>query len=168
MDLVKIQKRKESPRAKNLPQNHRSWSHEPENILLQIRYIVLHLKTGLLGDRFVTILGTKDPTKVSPEGITSRLRISANGGKTWQRMEQALAPVEGIYNMDERLAQVKDVYDIIQVGMGAQLFCSFDTGIYRSADQGKTWELVLPSKGKWSFRLAVSGGMIYAVPGGGC
>lgn len=152
---------------------------------------ILAKKTSLLQDRFVTILGTKDPSQriqtvlpasdsvfvtilgtenpsqVNPEGITSRLRASTDGGKTWQRMESALGPVQGIYNMDERLTQVKDVYDIVQVG--ESLFCSFDTGIFRSADQGKTWELVLPSRGKLIFRLAVSGGVIYAVPGaGGC
>ncbi len=127
---------------------------------------ILVKKTGLLTDRFVAILGTEDPRKINPDGITSRLRASADGGKTWQRLEPALGPVAGAYEMDVRLAQVKDIYDIVQVG--TQLFCSFDTGIYRSADQGKTWELVLAAKEKSSFILTVSGGVIYAVPGGGC
>lgn len=126
---------------------------------------ILAKKTGLINDRFVTILGTRDPSKVSPEGITDRLRASADGGKTWQRMEQALFPIRGIYDMDERLSQVRDIYDIIQVG--EYLFCSFDAGIFRSSDQGKRWELVLPSTG--FFNLAVSGLVIYAVTAsGGC
>ncbi len=127
---------------------------------------ILAKKTGLIGDRFVTILGTEDPRKINPLGITSRLRASADGGKTWQRMESALGPVAGIYDMDEHLAEAKDIYDIVQVG--TQLFCSFDTGIFRSSDQGKTWELVLAAKDKSNFQLAVSGGVLYAVPGGGC
>ncbi|MBX2927339.1 MAG: hypothetical protein KF852_05840 [Saprospiraceae bacterium] len=127
---------------------------------------ILAKKTGLIKDSFVTILGTRDPSKINPDGITSRLRASADGGKTWQRMEQSLLPLQGIYDMDERLSKTRDIYDIIQVG--EYLFCSFDTGIYRSSDQGKRWELVLPAKGQSGFNFAVSGQVIYAVPGGGC
>ena len=122
---------------------------------------ILAKKTGLIGDRFVTILGTEDPSKVSPEGITNRLRTSADGGKTWQRMEKALLPIESIYDMDLRLLQTRDIYDIVQAG--EYLFCSFDTGIFRSSDWGKTWEPVLPSDGKKVFIMAVSGKVVYAV-----
>ena len=128
---------------------------------------ILAKKTGLIQDHFVTILGTEDPSVANPEGITSRLLISPDGGKTWQRMEQALLPVEGMYDMDERLSQTGDIYDIVQVG--EYLFCSFDTGIYRSSDEGKTWELVLASTDKRVLsNLSVSGNVIYAVAGGGC
>lgn len=116
-------------------------------------------KTGLLKDRFVAILGaedstfnTGDSTKINPDGIMNRLCISADGGKTWKRMEQT-----------------RDIYDIVQAG--DDLFCSFDTGVFRSSDQGKSWELVLPSNEMGTFRLAVSGQVIYAVSGvgvGGC
>lgn len=127
---------------------------------------ILAKKTSLIKGRFVTILGTREPSKINPEGITSRLRASADGGKTWQRIEQSLLPIQGRYGMDERLSKVRDIYDIVQVG--EYLFCSFDTGIYRSSDQGKRWELVLPANGQSGFNLAVSGQVIYAVPGGGC
>lgn len=124
-------------------------------------------KTGLIQDRFVAILGTEDPTKISPEGITNILRVSPDGGKTWQRMEQVQLPVEGMYDMDERLSQTRDIYDVVQVG--EYLFCSFDTGIFRSSDQGKTWELVFASTEKRKLsNLTVSGNVIYAVIGGGC
>ncbi|MCC6282918.1 MAG: exo-alpha-sialidase [Saprospiraceae bacterium] len=124
-------------------------------------------RTGLLQNRFVTILGTEDPSVINPEGITSRLRFSADGGKTWQRMEQTLLPLQGMYDMDEDLSQARDLYDIIQVG--EYLFCSFDTGIFRSSDQGKTWELVLPSTDKRVLSsMTVSGKVIYAIAGGGC
>lgn len=124
---------------------------------------ILAKRAGIIGDRFFTILGTEDPFVLTPEGITNRLLTSADGGKTWQRIDGDAAPlpVQGNYNMDQRLSQVRDIYDIIQVG--GDLFCSFDTGIFRSSDQGKTWELVL----KGSFNLAGSGKVIYAVKGGG-
>lgn len=122
---------------------------------------ILAKKTGRLKDDFVTILGTKDPTKINPEGITSRLRISTDQGKTWERMEQPLLPMEDVYDLEERLAEARDLYDIIQVG--EYLFCSFDTGIFRSSDKGKSWEPVLSSREKWAFNFAVSGKVIYAV-----
>lgn len=122
---------------------------------------ILAKKTGLIGNQFVTILGTTDATKLIPEGVTHRLRASDDGGKTWHRLERALFPVQGAYDMDERLSQVKDLYDIIQAG--EYLFCSFDAGIFRSSDQGKTWEPVFPTNGQVSFNFAVSGQVIYAV-----
>lgn len=127
---------------------------------------ILAKKTGLLQNRFVTILGTEDPSVINLNGITSRLRASVDGGKTWQRMEEALLPFLGRYDMDEDLAQTRDIFDIVQIG--TPLFCSFYTGIYRSADQGKTWELVFPANDRGSLKLGVSGQVIYAASGGGC
>lgn len=127
---------------------------------------ILAKKTGRLKDDFVTILGTKDPTKINPEGITSRLRVSLDAGKTWQRMEQPLLPIADAYDLEERLSDARDLYDIVQVG--DYLFCSFDTGVFRSADKGKSWEPVLPSRKEGVYNFAVSGKVIYAVvaPGG--
>lgn len=135
-----------------------------ENWVPVLNENIISKKIGIIGDRFVAILGTNDPRQVSPEGITNRLRTSADGGKTWQRIDQHLLPVQGAYDMDKSLAQIKDVYDIVQAG--EYLFCSFDTGIFRSADQGKTWEMVFPSTA--FYNLTVSGKVIYAVVGGGC
>lgn len=123
---------------------------------------IMAKKTARLKDHFVAILGTEDPKKPNPDGVTSRLRASADGGKTWKRLEQPLFPLK-TYDMDESLLPALDIYDIVQ--LGEHLFCSFDTGIFRSSDQGKTWQRVF---GKGGFNLAVSGGVIYAVPGGGC
>jgi hypothetical protein len=141
--------------------------------MLYLKAIVLHpkcilaKKTGIIGDRFVTILGTEDASKVNPAGITHRLRASADGGKTWQRMDRAMGPLQCVYDMDERLAEALDIYDIVQAG--EYLFYSFNTGIFRSSDYGKSWELVFPSDGNTSFTLAVAGKVIYAVKGfAGC
>jgi photosystem II stability/assembly factor-like uncharacterized protein len=129
---------------------------------------ILAKKTGKLKDRFVTVLGTRDPFTVTPEGITNRLRTSDDGGKTWRRIDASPLPVQGMFSMDGRLSEVLDVFDITQVG--EYLFCSFDSTVFRSSDQGKTWEPVLTSKRKMTtFNFAGSGGVIYAVlRGSGC
>ncbi|HPI08400.1 MAG TPA: hypothetical protein PLM41_18530 [Saprospiraceae bacterium] len=135
-----------------------------ENVLNE--HILAKRTTSVQG-KFVTILGTEDPSVLEHEGITNRLRISDDGGKTWHRMERAMLPIQGAYDMDYRLAQTHDIYDIVQVG--EYLLCSFDTGIYRSADQGKTWEPVLPTReNRVLANLKVSGKIVYALAGGGC
>lgn len=88
------------------------------------------------------------------EGKPNRLYTSSDNGKTWQRI-------------DEGLPLVRDIYDIAQAGK--YLFCSTDAGISRSADGGKTWELVRPrADEKEMFHLAVSGQMVFAVMVFGC
>ena len=126
---------------------------------------IMSKNTGRLDDQLFTIQGTEDIEKPNPGGITNRLRVSKDGGKNWQRLENSLFPIQDQYDMDESLAGTKDLFDMAQVGK--YLFCSFDTGIYRTADQGKTWQLVFNAK-KMSFRMFVSGNVIYAVPSGGC
>lgn len=88
------------------------------------------------------------------ESETRRIRTSADGGKTWQPIDTDLPPHAAIAS-------------IVQVGQ--YFFCGHPDGIFRSADQGKTWTLILPSIGKKVFNLSVSGKIIYAVPrDGGC
>ena len=85
---------------------------------------------------------------------TRRVRTSYDGGKTWEPIDAGLPATPSIAS-------------IIQVG--EYLFCGHPAGIFRSADKGKTWKLLLPSIEPKVFRLFVSGGVIYAAPGGaGC
>ncbi len=85
---------------------------------------------------------------------TRRVRISTDSGKTWNPIDAGLPP-------DASISTVRQV--------GKYMFCGHPEGIYRSADQGKTWELILPSIGKKVFNLSVSGNVIYAIPrSGGC
>ncbi len=85
---------------------------------------------------------------------TRRVRISADGGKTWQPIDAGLPP-------HALIASIKQV--------GKYFFCGHPDGIFRSADRGKTWELILPAIEKKVFNLSVSGNVIYAMPrAGGC
>lgn len=122
---------------------------------------IFHLKTGRIAGRFFTILGTEDPTKPTPGGVTHRLRVSADGGKTWQRMEPQLLPMQGLFDMDKSLADALDIYDLEQAG--ESLFGSFDTGIFRSDDLGKTWKLVRATDGETVWSITVSDGVVYAI-----
>jgi photosystem II stability/assembly factor-like uncharacterized protein len=83
------------------------------------------------------------------ESETRRVRISTDGGKNWKAIDAGLSPSSSI-------ASIKQV--------GEYFFCGHPEGIFRSADQGKTWKLVFPSIGKKVFNLSVLGKVIYAVP----
>jgi photosystem II stability/assembly factor-like uncharacterized protein len=80
---------------------------------------------------------------------TRRVQTSYDGGKTWQ-------PIDG------DLPESYSISSIIQVG--ENFFCSHPAGIFRSADKGKTWKLLLPSIKDKVFNLCVSGNVIYAIP----
>lgn len=128
---------------------------------------VMSKKTGLIKGQFFTILGAEDISEPPFGGITNRLRTSSDGGKTWHRLEKAMLPVRDMYDMDACLQPARDLYDLVQVG--STLLCSFDTGIYRSNDFGKTWACVLPTTEKRRLaNMVVSGTTVYAVMGGGC
>ena len=111
------------------------------------------LKTTLIENRLVAMNRIKRgegpwQTAANRDGMMTTLSSSVDGGKTWQRL-------------DENLPPVRDIYDIEKAG--DHLFCSCDTGVYRSSDWGKTWELVLPSDGEKPLQLAVSGKVVYVV-----
>ena len=88
------------------------------------------------------------------ESKTRRVRTSYDGGKSWQPIDAGL-PASLL------------IASIIEVG--DYFFCGHPTGIFRSSDQGKTWQLLLPSIENKVFNLCVSGKVIYAIPrDGGC
>lgn len=82
------------------------------------------------------------------------VQISTDSGKTWNRIDAGLPPS-------------KLISSIVQVG--DTFYCGHPKGIYRSDDQGKTWELTVPTIGEKVFNLSVSDGVMYAVLRvGGC
>lgn len=80
---------------------------------------------------------------------TRRVRISEDGGKTWQAIDAGLPPSSSIGSFKQ---------------VGSYFFCGHPAGIFRSADRGKTWERVMPGIHKKVFSLSVVGGVIYAMP----
>lgn len=83
-----------------------------------------------------------------------RVRTSADGGKTWQAIDAGLPPTKLVSSIRQ---------------MGNYFYCGHPDGIYRTADRGKTWQLLLPTIGEKVFNLSVSEGVMYAVvQNGGC
>ena len=100
------------------------------------------------------------------DGLVGSLYTSADQGPTWQRIDEGLSAFGYVNVLDGDFSREHYINDIEQAG--AYLFCSLDTGIYRSADLGKTWDLVFPASGRRSLNLVASGKVIYAVAVIGC
>jgi photosystem II stability/assembly factor-like uncharacterized protein len=91
-----------------------------------------------------------DQTATDPR----KVRTTYDGGQTWT-------------SIDAGLPAGRTIASIIQVG--EHFFCSHPKGILRSSDQGKTWQLLLPSVKNKVFHLSASGDEIYAIARkGGC
>lgn len=83
-----------------------------------------------------------------------RVHTSTDGGKTWQAIDEGLPPSLLISSIRQ---------------LGDYFYCGHPNGIYRSADQGKTWDLQLPTIGEKVFNVSVADGVLYAVlRSGGC
>jgi hypothetical protein len=83
------------------------------------------------------------------ESETRRVRISTDGGVTWEAIDANLPPSADI-------ASIKQV--------GQYFFCGHPKGVYRSSDGGVTWELVFPAIDDKVFHLHVWGDVLYAIP----
>ncbi|MBL7826129.1 MAG: exo-alpha-sialidase [Saprospiraceae bacterium] len=106
--------------------------------------------------------GSKPNSKGMTEPNTpNRLHMSTDGGITWQRIDETLPPVEFVFDEEERNIYKPTIRDIKIVG--DQLFCSHQTGLLKSSDWGKTWEIVIPTEKDWMFEFSVSGKSIYAI-----
>ncbi|HET6993480.1 MAG TPA: hypothetical protein VFI06_00800 [Chitinophagaceae bacterium] len=107
----------------------------------------------------------------SSESNTRRLSTSFDGGKTWQSIHSGLQDkvvIDSIWRTwNDRPFIQPMMTSIIQVG--ENFICTHPEGIFKSADKGKTWQLLLPSIDGKVFNLIVSGNVIYAIPSkGGC
>lgn len=118
-------------------------------------------KTFWLGDRFVSIV---DDSKDWSAGIVNQVYTSADGGISWNSIDQNLAPLRAKAGEESGITHI---YEVTQAGK--YLFCSTDAGIFRSGDWGGNWELVFPIKDKKKMlQLAVFGDVVYAVSVVGC
>lgn len=97
---------------------------------------------------------------------SNRLRLSTDKGKTWQCIDEGLTHIPELGHVTEAGNSFRSINDIEQ--LGKYLFCSTNTGIFRSDDMGKSWELLRRSNGKEMLELAVSGNRIYAIQVVGC
>lgn len=112
---------------------------------------------------------------------TRRIRVSYDGGKTWQPIDAGLQastftvpvakPFSQINQPDSAwnpnpintgLPEQAFISSIVQVG--ENLFCGHPAGIFKTSDKGKTWKLLLPAIEGKVFTLYVSGDVIYAIP----
>ncbi len=128
-------------------------------------------KLGIINGHFYAItngVGEWNKIMSDTDGMANSLLISKDKGLTWQNMDKSLTAGRFVYDLTKR-PPVQFINDVEQ--LGEYLFCSLDSGIYRSSNQGKSWVLVFSSKDKKMFNFAVSGKVIYAIYGsilGGC
>ena len=80
--------------------------------------------------------------------IKNDLLVSADGGETWA-------------SLDASLPSDQVIFGIVQ--SGDYLFCSLDSGIYRSGDMGGSWQLVHASKGKERYDVVASDKSVFAI-----
>ncbi len=112
------------------------------------------LSEGGVGIAVEVIEGGFAAITFNTESETRRVRTSTDGGKSWQPIDADLPPSKLISSIQQA---------------GDYLYCGHPKGIYRSADRGKSWQLLLPTIGDKVFNLSVSGEVIYAVlRNGGC
>ncbi len=97
---------------------------------------------------------------------TNRLRMSTDGGKTWQHIDEGLASAQLLFNKEVGTGPIKNFNDIKVAGK--YLFCSCDAGIFRSSDWGKSWEPVFSQPGMNGLQIAVCGDVVYVVKVAGC
>lgn len=114
---------------------------------------------------FAAITSNSEPN--TPK--TSRLSTSYDGGKTWQPIDAGdKVHIDSVgRTWDDRPFLQAFQTSITQIG--ENFVCIHPHGIFKSADKGKTWKLLLPSVQGKVFNLFGSGNVIYAIPGkGGC
>ncbi|MCF8237811.1 MAG: hypothetical protein K9I85_06620 [Saprospiraceae bacterium] len=114
-------------------------------------------KVVLIDDQVYAISmggGSQEEVAADPLSTASRLRRSADGGRTWELLDK-----------DHVLGQ--QIYDIFKLKGG--LLCNSRNGLFLSDDQGQTWTLVRSTSDSRRMSIAVDGQVIYAVPVyGGC
>ncbi|WP_204657460.1 exo-alpha-sialidase [Dyadobacter sandarakinus] len=105
----------------------------------------------------------------NPVTQTNSIHISLDSGKTWNVIGEDLQPSWGSLLM-KKMGLPQSFPDILSIKqMGEYLICGRTDGIFRSSDNGKTWQQLSPPAVKnYGFNLSVSGNVVYAIPNKGC
>ncbi|MBK9107636.1 MAG: hypothetical protein IPM92_04450 [Saprospiraceae bacterium] len=118
---------------------------------------------GVIGEQLYAITNEDEASKdknSNQKGMANKLLISSDHGQSWKRIDSGLEVGRYVYlNLDKTSSNF--INDLTQVGNF--MVCSIDSGIFRSADGGKTWERVLTTKENHIFNFSSTGHMIYAV-----
>jgi hypothetical protein len=100
---------------------------------------------------FTGVTPFKDAHKAK---MDNSLLFSMDGGETWKPL-------------DVNLPSNQVVSSVVEIG--DDLYCSLDSGIYRSTDRGNSWQLIRATKDKERFDLVASGKSVFAIRQfGGC
>lgn len=142
----------------------------------------LVISEGGVGIDVACIKGGFAAINYSTAAKTRRIRISYDGGKTWQPIDtgfpgQAIVdsplrpidagnPAQGsndsTWHPKEDAPPVAE-YKTSIIQVGEKFFCGHTDGVYMTSDKGKTWKLALPAEKGKMFNLFVSGNVIYAL-----
>ncbi|MFN0050065.1 MAG: WD40/YVTN/BNR-like repeat-containing protein, partial [Cytophagales bacterium] len=97
--------------------------------------------TKIVDGHFVAIR-SYDPSREKSSFFKPKCSfISPDAGKNWQCIDATYTTIEGLYDFKK---------------IDNALYCGNKTGIFRSKDDGRTWELILPLKDAKEFeRLEV-------------
>lgn len=107
--------------------------------------------TAQLDGKLAVFVHETDGWKKVSVGTTQNVGGCAN---TWQQLTEGLGAFRKVYHLEQ---------------MGKWLFCSYEGGIARSADQGKTWSPVfLTPDDQTVLWFVVSGQSIFMVKSFGC
>jgi len=142
------------------------------------------ISEGGVGIDVAKIKGGFAAITFSTQSHTRRIRVSYDGGITWHPIDEALQPantprsINNLFTLanlsypasrpnNAPLPEEAMISSIIEVD--GNFYCGHPKGVFKSADKGKTWQLLLPSIEGKVYNLSVSGALIYAVPrNGGC
>jgi photosystem II stability/assembly factor-like uncharacterized protein len=130
------------------------------------------ISEGGVGIDVATINGGFAAITFNTESNTRRIRTSYDGGITWQAIDEGLqspyfqTPISKMFTQpnqaNAQLPEEAFITSIVEVK--GQFFCGHPKGVFRSADNGKKWELLLSSIEGKVYQLYVVDNVMYAIP----
>lgn len=134
------------------------------------------ISEGGVGIDVATIKGGFAAITFNTQSKTRRIRTSYDGGITWQAIDEGLqspyfqTPINKLFsqaNLSGSAGQAplpEEAFITSIVEVDGQFFCGHPKGVFKTTDQGKTWELLLPSVEGKVYQLYVLDNVMYAIP----